>query len=309
MAGFDVVTNHIGLILFSIGLDLLLWLGPQVHLVKVFEPLFIQASELPDMQSTGTLDLLRQGASQFNLVGILRAFPVGVPSMMTARAPSDTPLMLNPILIELSTFWQALGLWVLLVLAGIGFGTLFFTMVSQAAIFDRLDLRQALTEWPRNFGHVILLTVFWYVMIAILLLPLSCLLSILLLSGIGTSQLPLLIALFMGGLVIWLLIPLFFSPHGIFVDRSPMWVSVTSGVRLSRMTFTTTGLLILSIVLLSEGLDILWNRPAEDSWLMLVGIAGHAFVTTALLAATFVYYRQGNLWLKELVEQRKALQA
>ncbi len=37
----------------------------------------------------------------------------------------------------------------------------------------------------------------------------------------------------------------------------------------------------------------------------LVGIAGHAFVTTALLAASFIYYRDMNNWLEIVFERMK----
>jgi hypothetical protein len=36
---------------------------------------------------------------------------------------------------------------------------------------------------------------------------------------------------------------------------------------------------------------------------MLVGIAGHAFVSTALLAASFIYYRDINAWLSVVLDQ------
>jgi hypothetical protein len=36
-----------------------------------------------------------------------------------------------------------------------------------------------------------------------------------------------------------------------------------------------------------------------------VGIAGHAFVSTALLAASFVYYRDANAWLTAVMERLK----
>jgi len=50
-------------------------------------------------------------------------------------------------------------------------------------------------------------------------------------------------------------------------------------------------------------LSYLWQVPASDSWLMLVGIAGHAFISTALLSASFVYYRDMNKWLQDVYEK------
>jgi hypothetical protein len=35
----------------------------------------------------------------------------------------------------------------------------------------------------------------------------------------------------------------------------------------------------------------------------LVGIGGHAFITTALLAASFVFYRDMNVWLQKVFEE------
>jgi hypothetical protein len=37
--------------------------------------------------------------------------------------------------------------------------------------------------------------------------------------------------------------------------------------------------------------------------MLVVGIAGHAFVTTALLAASFIYYRDMNAWLNLVAER------
>jgi hypothetical protein len=38
----------------------------------------------------------------------------------------------------------------------------------------------------------------------------------------------------------------------------------------------------------------------------LVGILGHAFVTTSLLAASFIYYRDMQVWLQTVFEKLKA---
>jgi hypothetical protein len=42
---------------------------------------------------------------------------------------------------------------------------------------------------------------------------------------------------------------------------------------------------------------VLWRIPPADSWLTLLGIFGNAFVSTALLAASFIYYRDLNVWV------------
>jgi hypothetical protein len=64
--------------------------------------------------------------------------------------------------------------------------------------------------------------------------------------------------------------------------------------------------LFMLIVLINIGLALVWNVPADDSWLLLLGLAGHALISTALVAATFVFYQDRLRWW---IEMRQALQA
>ncbi len=104
-------------------------------------------------------------------------------------------------------------------------------------------------------------------------------------------------------LAFWLVVPLFFMPHGIFARRQNAFVSARTSLRLARFTFPTSSMFIISVIILSQGMNYLWSVPSNDSWMTLVGIAGHAFITTAVLAASFVYYRDMNVWLQTVFEQ------
>jgi len=76
-------------------------------------------------------------------------------------------------------------------------------------------------------------------------------------------------------------------------------------IRIIKLTLPTTSLFLLSAVVLSEGLNILWNVPPEGSWWFLVGIVGHAFVTTGLFAASFIYYQEADHWSKSFIQEVK----
>jgi hypothetical protein len=76
---------------------------------------------------------------------------------------------------------------------------------------------------------------------------------------------------------------------------------------MTNMTLPTTVLFVLSVFVLVQGLDILWRIPPTDSWLTLLGIAGHAFVTTGLLSASFVYYRDADRWARNLSQRARSL--
>jgi hypothetical protein len=96
-----------------------------------------------------------------------------------------------------------------------------------------------------------------------------------------------------------------FSPHGIVINQSNFFDSVKISVNLTRRTLPSTVLFVLAAFLISKGLDLLWGVPNETSWLLLVGIFGHAFVTTGLVASSFVYYRDAIRWIREMVKLRE----
>jgi hypothetical protein len=75
---------------------------------------------------------------------------------------------------------------------------------------------------------------------------------------------------------------------------------------MARFTLPSASIFVLAVFLVSQGLNILWAVPPDNSWMLLVGVIGHAFVTTALLAASFIYYRDMNTWLEIVLERMKA---
>ena len=112
--------------------------------------------------------------------------------------------------------------------------------------------------------------------------------------------------LILGLLSMWLIVPIFFSPHGIFMRQQNAFSSISTSLRMARFTLPTSSLFVLSVLLIAFGLNFLWNIPSSDSWMTLVGIAGHAFITTSLLAASFIYYRDMQVWLQTVFEKLKA---
>ena len=79
-----------------------------------------------------------------------------------------------------------------------------------------------------------------------------------------------------------------------------------SRTHLHQSTLPTSSLFVLSVLLIAIGLNFVWSIPSSDSWMTLIGIAGHAFITTSLLAASFIYYRDMQVWLQTVFEKLKA---
>lgn len=306
-SGFDAIANHILLILFPIALDLFLWIGPRLRLTELIRSISDQFFRVYTLQEPGMGDLIApiraawtEIAQQFNLLGALRSYPVGVTSLIVSQAPSETPIGLPPSW-EINSLGNAFIVWLIISILGIVLGTLYFTVVAQAATSGEVSWREAVTLWPWASLQMFYLALLLALIILFVSIPGSFILSLVALGGLSFGQCILLMYI---GFIIWFFLPLVFSPHGIVLNRNNIIKSIKVSVNLLRKTLPTTLLFILAIFLLSKGLDILWRVPSETSWLLLIGILGHAFITTSLLASSFVYYRDALNWIQEMVSVR-----
>lgn len=303
-AGFDAISNHAWLVAFTLILDLLLWVGPRFRIYSLLQDLLAQQSALTSASNTGMIESLQEMVRSFNLLSSLRTFPIGIPSLMATRAPELSPFG-TPVIFEIHSLGQVLLIWLLLNIIGMAVGALYFSLVSQVAVNGKVSWQKLVQGLPQTIYQVFLLALVFLMMFFLLGLPFSCLISMTIMSGIGLEQISVFIALIAGGLLIWLLVPLVFSPHGIFVYQHKVLQAVKSSIRISKMTMPTTSIFILVIVVINEGMSLLWSIPEENSWLSLIGILGHAFVTTGLLASSFVYFKDADKWVKDLIERTR----
>jgi len=183
---------------------------------------------------------------------------------------------------------------VLLLVGGWLTGTLYYHWVSRVALNP-----EAVSLW-NSFKQVLLLSLIWLILLLFLSLPILLVISVLAIISPMLAQIGMIVIVIF---LAWLLMPIFFSAHGIFSLRLDALRSILASLRMVRFTLPNTGLFLLAFVLINQGLNFLWKTPSQDSWWLLVGIAGHAFVSTALLASSFIYYRDINAWLKVIFEQ------
>ena len=306
VAGFDAITTHILVILFPILTDVLIWLAPHLRIKKLVEDVFgemvalsgIESTELSGMVGVGQ-DAWLQLAEQYNLAIAFRSYPVGIPSLMASSMPLDTPLGM-PVMIEIQTLGAIFVISILFLGLGLIFGTLYYLIVVQIALSGNLVWEEVFRRFVRSSFNVILVAISWVVFFIIISIPVSCLLSLAGLVGFSLGPLGFLLY---GGLMIWLIFPLLFSAHGIFVKNLAAWHSIRLSIQITNATLPTTALFFLSVFILTQGLNLLWRIPPTSSWLTLLGITGHAFVVTGLLAASFIYFRDADRWVTSLRKQ------
>jgi hypothetical protein len=306
-AGFNVVSNRVALIILPVLLNAFLWLGPRLSVGKWYGDLLNNWITLLKQNGFPAKDLalytdnapaLIDFFQKMNWLGWVRTLPIGIPVLLLdipSKFPVPTPLGIQNV-VQLPSFAVVAGSVFLLTFVGWLGGGLYFRIVAGASLGDD----EAGIGLLRAFAQTILLSVIWIIGSVIILLPFILIMTVLAALSAVLAEVVFFIILFF---MFWLVVPLFFTPHGIFVRKQNAVASIMSSLRMSRFTLPTSSMFVLSVFLLSRGLSYLWTIPTSDSWLMLVGILGHAFISTTLLAASFVYYRDMSNWLQNVYER------
>lgn len=306
-AGFDAVASHVWLIVMPLALDLVLWLGPRLSVDGLLRPfaryMFLQArrgvptSEMNQFLEAQTIFL--DGLQSFNLLSLVskfRTFPIGISSLLAQKMPAAGTPFGEQSVMQISSLPLLIGIAFVLTMLGWVGGGLYFRWVSGTT----LGQEETGISLLRAVIQTLILSVCWLIGLMMVLLPVMFVLTLLALINPILANGAIFVILL---LAFWLVVPLFFMPHGIFARRQNAFVSARTSLRMARFTFPTSSMFIISVIILSQGMNYLWSVPSNDSWMTLVGIAGHAFITTAVLAASFVYYRDMNVWLQTVFEQ------
>ncbi len=304
--GFNIVASRIYLILFPLLLDIFLWLGPHLRVKNLFQPLIIDLiSEMPEIATPEIVEMSKWSKElweiildHFNLISLVRAFPIGIPSLMAGLSPISTPFG-TPSLFEIGSFFQVVIIWGAFTAIGIVLGSLYFDAISRATSETGKDF--SISAAMESILQILVFTLLFFLFLLLFSIPTLLLITVLSLISSALGQIAL---LFIFILIIWFVMPLVFSPHGVFVGHQPIYSSISTSIRLVRNFLPGTGMFVLTAILLYQGLNLLWETAPDTSWMSLIGIFGHAFISTGLIASSFVYYRKGIAWMES--KQRQA---
>lgn len=283
-AGFDVTAKHFWLILIPVLLDSFLWLGPRLSIRLLVERMVVFWQQESAAVSGLNVDALLALAPRTNLLTSLSVPIIGVPTLMVGLTPEKTPLPTT--LIELDSAGLMVGLFVLF--SGLGLMLTAVYMTLTASVVRQMPVRQALgrlvTNWLKLMGLVITLLIF--AMMVYIPVVIVGVLAALISQGLAS------IVLLAGPvLILWLVVYLVFAPHGIFVNGRPLGRAMIESLQMMRYFLLSAVTLLLFVILIGRSVDWLLLLADDGSWLTWAGIWGHAFVSTALLAATFIFYR------------------
>ena len=300
-AGFDTIATHITAILLPLLLNLFLWLGPRLRMNALFDLVKGDAIQIWKAGGVSAEDIQRvliwynDTIPAVNLFWLLRTLPIGISSMLFPQATSATPFG-NPSILQVGAL-NLLGWIFLLTLVGWIGGGLYFRSVAWIITSNKEDQRLSIA---RAISQTMLISIFWSILLMMIGVPIFLILALVLQFSPFIANL---LVLFVSLASMWVIIPLFFWPHGVFLKKQNVITSIISSFQMARFTLPTSSMFVLTDFLLTFGLNFLWAIPPEDSWMTFVGIFGHSFVATALLAGSFIYYRDMNIWLQTVVDK------
>lgn len=308
-AGFDLTTKHIWLLAAPILLDLFYWLGPRLSFTQLFQN-FIRLQQAEAAQNPLLADFSSQLLTDVpatNLFSSLSLPFVGVPTFM-AGLPESSPLA--PSVVEIQSWSSWVSFLVVLIVLGLLLTTIYFTLVgriaatreaagvvsrgSETAVIEfsfreTWDTSEIIGRvrhaWPRLL--VLLFAIF--VFLLVLYIPASL---VGLLVGAFLGELGLVIVLlgvpFIG---MWLVLYLCFVPHGLMQNGRSLRRAIVESARLVHRQLHSTITFLLTIWVVNALVDMALLLADDGSWFALIAILGHAFISTAMIMATFIFYQ------------------
>jgi hypothetical protein len=298
-AGFEVTSRHWWLVLLPTLLDTFYWLGPRLSPQLLVEQTLHTLAEQPFLVEMN--EQLLTATQQTNLFTSLTIPFLGVPALMRL-VPAETPLLSATIQVP------SLGLWFLsflgLSIIGVLLTSIYFSLVARAVKQGngRFSKIQFLKRVLRTWGQLILIGLGLMLAAILIFFPLMIIGYILSLISAQLFFVALLIGMM---LLFWIAVFLGFAPHGLTLNGRPLFQAIIESVHLVRLNYISAMILLMAITGISTLMDYLLRFADDGSWLTLSSILGHAFVSTSLVAATYVFY-QDRVTI-QLIAQRHPL--
>lgn len=291
VAGFNTIASKPYLMLLPILLDIFLWFGPSWRVDMLFRPFIQSFSQFPGLQNSeyavslkNYQEIWQEIINNFNLAVSLRTIPIGVPSLMTSKSPFQNPLG-QTFQINLETSSQFLGMWFLFLIVGFLIASLYYENISNHVIPTAQN--HTLSSFLRTFSQIILMPLLLLLILLLLLVPVLFIFSLIAMISPTISQF---LMIFAGVAILWILIPLVFTPHGIFLYKQNLIAAMMTSISVVKVSMGKTSWFILIGFVLIEGMNYLWRMPPVDNWFLMVGILGHAFIVSAVIASSFYYF-------------------
>ncbi len=304
--GFEIVARNPELVVLPLFLDLFLWLGPRLSIAPVlsavqefllqWQALTPAVAEAADgFRLAG--QILEELSQSYNLFSLLHPAPLlGVPVLMPARLSALGPFGQQPA-IEIAALLLLLVGAIGLIVIGLGLTAWYLCGLGREVIAETAcPLPGPPSPWT-----------LWrqFIKLGVLILMFGLSFSLLLsffagLIGLISFEFAGLVITLAAAMTLFIVLHLLFTIPGIVQLRRDTLRAMKESLLLTRGDFLNVLFLLGLIFVISQGLNVVWTLPDPSSWSTLVGLAGHAFVSTALTAGLFVFYQERLRFMQAL---------
>lgn len=318
--GFETLVGQPALLTPPLILDVVLWIGPRLSIrafalpavERFFAMLPAQPADMPDvMQAMADLKgAFEHLAAHFNALSALVTGPLGVPSLIGRLSPDATPAGIAPPMWELSNIWTAMVVMIALALVGFLLGAAYLGLIANQVHYGEMRARDLLRALPRHWINLAALALILLSTLVIVAVPFWCLASVLGMLSPLLGFLAMTVGLSIG---LWVLVFMVFAVPAMLLNDRALFPAIVESARVVRLHASSTFLFLLLAGLIYGGTGIIFRLPTPDSWLIVAGLALHAFVATALFMAAFIFYQDRYRHYQEfyayLAESRRAMTA
>jgi len=311
--GFELVFTRPWIIVIPVLLDMFLWLGPRLTAAPLFQQFIaiIAANQPPNAtpEMIQNLDAAKQvwlaAGDKFNIFAVLAFAAVGMPSLIGSDAPSPSIYHVPPPHYSISGGAAFLGLLAIFIAAGIFLGSIYLEMIAQGVRREPRNPAVFPTRALKSFLTVGILIVFATIGSLIALIPFGLGAAVAALFDQSVATFLLLLGLM---LLMWAALYLAFAVPAIFVSGANAWQAVVSSVAVFRYNFWSAIGLLFLVILVDQGFQIIWQVFLASTWGIITADLANAFLGSALIAATMLFYNDRITFLMRVREHLRQQQ-
>lgn len=294
--GFETVAGHLALLLLPLLLDLFLWVGPRISMQEYYQDVWLPYVEATDPNAT---EIWPETAPSAQYFPIMAPSLITVMNFMSGPEAAALPFDFQPPVWNLNTILSLLGINLLSWGVGIVLTATYLTLIG-ARMGGSTGIGDTLLRLPLNVVQLGILSIIVPFLLLILMAPFLLVAGGLMFANISVLATSVMLIGF--AVCMWFGLFSVFTLHGMFAHRRNMLGALWDSVRVVHWNMSSTLLLLIVASVIYWGGVIIWVLAGLDSWLMLLAFAGHAFVQTALIAATFIYYKDRYRYWREMRE-------